>query len=54
MSNSKNNTTSYLIKNMDSKLWRDFRATAMIKGYASAKDCLIHLIERYSQGYIGD
>ena len=45
--------TSYLIKDMDSQLWLDFRATAMRMGHPSAKECLTYLIERYNAGEIG-
>ena len=44
------NKTSYLIKDIDAELWLNFRATAMTRGFSSAKECLISLIKEYTIG----
>ena len=51
--NKRKDKTSYLIKDMDSRMWLEFRATAMRQGHRSARHCLLYLIERYNAGEIG-
>ena len=42
MSNSK---TTYLVKDIDKKIWQKFRGISLLNGYSSSGECLNRLIE---------
>tara|TARA_R110002020_G_scaffold456726_1_gene673345 strand:+ start:877 stop:1041 length:165 start_codon:yes stop_codon:yes gene_type:complete len=50
MSNKKNH--SYLLNNIDKDIWRQFKATALMRGFDSAGGCLRAFIEQYNKGDI--
>ena len=41
---------SYLLNNIDKEGWRQFKATALIRGFDSAGACLRAFIEQYTKG----
>ena len=47
-----NETTSYLVTNIDKTKWRKFRGRAILNGFNSAGACLREYIEKYSEGKI--
>ncbi len=43
------NKTSYILKNIDKDLWREFKGMAYISGYDSVSKCLMDLIEKFME-----
>ena len=46
--------TSYLVRDIDSKMWKKFRGLCYLNGYNSAGECLSDFIKKYVDGGLGN
>ena len=43
-------TTTYLLKDIDGDIWRQFRGMALCRGFDTAGACLNWLVKEFSEG----
>tara|TARA_Y100000593_G_scaffold14297_2_gene27079 strand:+ start:490 stop:642 length:153 start_codon:yes stop_codon:yes gene_type:complete len=38
---------SYVVKDIEKEIWKKFRGISLLKGYNSAGECIVSLINKY-------